>query len=122
MTDIVERLRIYATDDHERGCQGRCYDCSCGYDEKRDPLLKEAAAEIEQNRIDLNEYQLDVERLRGLNAQYLTALWDVHALANGWRNVPITGAHFDRIRHTARAALANDVRITAQPAAPGGDK
>ena len=48
MSDIVERLRIYATDDHERGCQGRCYDCSCGYDEKRDPLLKEAADEIER--------------------------------------------------------------------------
>ena len=47
MSDIVERLRIYATDDHERGCQGRCYDCSCGYDEKRDPLLKEAADEFE---------------------------------------------------------------------------
>lgn len=36
MTDIVERLREYAEDDHERGCAGRCYDCSCGYDSKRD--------------------------------------------------------------------------------------
>jgi len=51
MNDIVERLRIYATDDHERGCQGRCYDCSCGYDDKRDPLLKEAADEIERLRL-----------------------------------------------------------------------
>lgn len=47
MTNIVERLREYVGDDHERGCQGRYYDCSCGFDGKRDPLLEEAAAEIE---------------------------------------------------------------------------
>lgn len=55
MTDIVERLREYADDDHERGCAGRCYDCSCGYDGKRDPLLKEAADEIERLRAALRE-------------------------------------------------------------------
>ncbi len=46
MTDIVERLHYYAATDHERGCQGRCYSCECGYDDKRDPLLIEAADEI----------------------------------------------------------------------------
>ena len=55
MTDIVERLRAYAGDDHERGCQGRYYDCSCGYDDKRDPLLTQAADEIEQLRAALEE-------------------------------------------------------------------
>ena len=48
MSDLVERLRGYASDDHERGCQGRYYDCSCGYDDKRDPLMNQAAARIEQ--------------------------------------------------------------------------
>lgn len=48
MSDLVERLREYASDDHERGCQGRYYDCSCGYDDKRDPLMNEAADRIEQ--------------------------------------------------------------------------
>lgn len=48
MSDLVERLRAYASDDHERGCQGRYYDCSCGYDGKRDPLLAETAARIAQ--------------------------------------------------------------------------
>lgn len=48
MSDLVERLRDYAKDDHERGCQGRYYDCSCGYDGKRDPLLEAAAARIEK--------------------------------------------------------------------------
>lgn len=46
MSDIVERLHLYVGDDHERLCQGREYSCSCGYDDKRDPLLKEAAFEI----------------------------------------------------------------------------
>lgn len=55
MTDIVERLRAYAGDDHERGCQGRYYDCSCGYDDKRDPLLTQAADEIEKLRAALRE-------------------------------------------------------------------
>lgn len=31
-------------------------------------------AEVAQNAIDLEEYRRDVERLRGLNAQYLAAL------------------------------------------------
>jgi len=40
MSDIVERLREYAlNEDHERGCKGREYSCTCGYDDKRDPLL-----------------------------------------------------------------------------------
>ena len=71
MTNIVERLRDYVLDDHERGCQGRCYDCSCGYDGKRDPLMGEAAVEIERLRAGIGEMLLEredakaeVERLR----------------------------------------------------------
>lgn len=48
MGDLVVRLHEYSLDDHERGCQGRYYDCSCGYDAKRDPLLDEAIARIRQ--------------------------------------------------------------------------
>lgn len=55
MSDIVERLREYTQDDHERGCAGRCYDCSCGYDDKRDPLMLEAADEIEKLRAALRD-------------------------------------------------------------------
>ncbi len=57
MSDIVERLRGYANDDHERGCQGRYYECSCGYDDKRDPLLTDAAD-------DITRLKAEVDRLR----------------------------------------------------------
>ena len=64
MSDIVERLLDYSKDDHERGCQGRCYDCSCGYDGKRDPLLKEAADEITRLRAALDKMKRSRDRYR----------------------------------------------------------
>jgi len=67
MSDIVERLLDCAKDDHERGCQGREYDCSCGYDAKRDPLMVEAAKTICSLRD-------EVERLRVENIQMQAAL------------------------------------------------
>ena len=97
MSDIVWRLRAYALDDHERGCQGRCYDCSCGYDGKRDPLLEEAAARIEQLEADqrdtteefgklshdLGKALLEATRLREANELMLTDIrrTDVDMLA-----------------------------------------
>jgi hypothetical protein len=50
MSDIVERLHEQRASDHVKGCDGRCYACSCGYDAATDALLKEAAAEIERLR------------------------------------------------------------------------
>jgi len=47
MTDIVDRLNdIWRDDDHERGCQGREYTCSCGFDERTLATAKEAADTI----------------------------------------------------------------------------
>jgi hypothetical protein len=57
MTDIAEKLRDYANDDHERLCQGRTYSCSCGYDDKRDPLMTEAAETITALRAEVEWYQ-----------------------------------------------------------------
>ena len=55
MADIVERLRLLAAVDN---CQASL----------------EAAAEIEQNRIDLEEYRRDVERLINLLNLYRDAV------------------------------------------------
>ena len=80
MADIVERLRAYAGDDHERGCQGRYYDCSCGYDDKRDPLLTQAADEIERLRAALAQ----VEGCLSLANDRVTAyLYTVGSISSG---------------------------------------
>ena len=50
MTDIVERLRAVEVTDHERGCQGREYTCTCGWDERVWKTSVEAADEIEKLR------------------------------------------------------------------------
>lgn len=47
--DLVERLNdIWSNDDHARGCQGREYSCTCGFDERTFATAKEAAARIEE--------------------------------------------------------------------------
>lgn len=48
MVDIVERLN-----DHSRGCQGREYTCSCGYDDQRDAEILRLRAEVERLTGDL---------------------------------------------------------------------
>jgi hypothetical protein len=45
--EIVERLKGIATTDHERGCEGRNYACSCGWDEENMEIGNQAAALIE---------------------------------------------------------------------------
>ena len=64
-TDIVERLRAHANGDHVRGCEGRMYSCTCGYDEKTEPLLAQAADEIERLLRHLQAAEAEVVRLRG---------------------------------------------------------
>ncbi|RVL48445.1 hypothetical protein CN138_08935 [Sinorhizobium meliloti] len=53
--DLVERLRNISRGDHERGCQGREYVCSCDYDETSWKTAEEAASEITRLRRELEE-------------------------------------------------------------------
>lgn len=46
-TDLVILLKGVATIDHARGCQGREYACSCGWDEEREQYAAQAATLIE---------------------------------------------------------------------------
>lgn len=55
MTDIVTELLDFTTRDHERGCTGREYVCSCGYDNEIEAAVKKASAEIEHLRLSLSE-------------------------------------------------------------------
>lgn len=45
---VAKLLELISSDDHERLCQGREYSCTCGYDERKDAALAEAAATIER--------------------------------------------------------------------------
>jgi Lar family restriction alleviation protein len=45
---LVAALKdIYETDDHARGCEGRTYDCTCGFDDRTFATAQRAAARIE---------------------------------------------------------------------------
>jgi hypothetical protein len=44
---LVEELRAVINDDHARGCEGRQYTCSCGYDDRVDEALRQAAARLD---------------------------------------------------------------------------
>ena len=55
MSDLTERLNRIWKDDHDRGCQGREYSCTCGFDEDVWKTAKEAADEIDQLTRELAE-------------------------------------------------------------------
>lgn len=56
--DIVDRLNdICSTDDHERGCQGREYSCSCGFDDRTFATAKSAAEYITNMRQYISELE-----------------------------------------------------------------
>lgn len=42
---IAEKLRAVADSDHKRGCQGREYTCTCGFDDERDVAIAQAIRE-----------------------------------------------------------------------------
>ena len=44
---LVDRLTRRFDGDHDRGCDGRNYACSCGYSDGMDALCDEAAAVIQ---------------------------------------------------------------------------
>ena len=49
-TVTPEMLRALVTSDHKRGCQGREYGCSCGYDDEKDAMIERAADALEKLR------------------------------------------------------------------------
>jgi len=64
MSDLVSRLNdILHDDDHERGCEGRNYTCTCGFDERSWNTAKEAAAEITRLQKELETAREALERL-----------------------------------------------------------
>lgn len=61
--DLVERLRNISRGDHERGCNGRSYTCTCAYDETSWKTAEEAAAELDRLRRELEEARRALEQV-----------------------------------------------------------
>lgn len=108
MSDIVDKLRDYAKDDHERGCSGRYYDCHCGYDDKRDQLIDEAADRIEQLEAEVKVWQGHAKTAIWSDSEeckFLTAR--IEQLEAALRDIIIHCDWPDRVEKYARAALAS---------------
>lgn len=108
MTDIVEKLRGYARDDHERGCQGREYDCSCGYDGKRDTFLVEAADEIERLRAALKEIDNELNTAAQDDCENGVKWLNERAAEGYLKEYPCTLACISKVLRITRAALGGD--------------
>lgn len=46
MSDIIKRLVAICEDGHKRGCDGRNYQCTCGFEDEEIKTCTDAAAEI----------------------------------------------------------------------------
>lgn len=53
--DVIDVLKNHLGSDHTRGCQGRCYSCTCGYDTATETILARAETEIASLRAQLEE-------------------------------------------------------------------
>ena len=103
MSDIVDRLR--SVTDLQRETERSSY-------EQDDQLALEAAdtitrltAEIEQNRTDLEEYRLDVERLRAALLRWLDAVNDKYAFK--YHQPDNLGKEWERVREAVNLAEDN---------------
>ena len=65
--------------DHERGCQGREYTCTCGYDAERDALIKTLVAALEESA-QRNVYDGDYFHDIGLSER-MRASWNAEKQA-----------------------------------------
>lgn len=50
MSEIIERLNVIIDGDHERGCEGRTYSCSCGFDDRLLAATREAREVLTRQR------------------------------------------------------------------------
>lgn len=104
--DLVRRLEeIIQIDDHRRGCAGRTYECTCGYDMRVQEAMAEAKDALAASRARVAELTAPFERCddedwrRVLNGELL----GYSAFGRFWRSV-----------------LA-DVRVALAPAAQADD-
>lgn len=89
MSNIATELLSFITRDHERGCAGREYVCSCGYDAELEAAVKRAAEEIVRLTAALTETRVErdaaMETMREVathTARFMTAVGGIYAAIN----------------------------------------
>lgn len=72
---LVERLNdIWSNDDHARGCRGREYECTCGFDDRTFATAKEAAEAIEMHEAGYQQHLRIIAELKQENLRLVEAL------------------------------------------------
>lgn len=108
MSDIVERLNgIWANDDHERGCQGREYSCSCGFDNRTAKTAEDAATEITRLRQLLSEAEKR-EREARVKALEEAALWHDARVLEYSEQIAVNDAYLARSSRPSSESRANE--------------
>lgn len=83
------------TDGHARGCAGRKYTCTCGYDDRRDVLVERLKAELARISQERDDAVLGLHQLRNFGNQQWESVqrrlvsnaqaeMDIEAALAGW--------------------------------------
>ena len=70
--NAAHRMLDLANDDHRRGCEGRTYTCSCGYDARVDAALRDGASDL-TNLLAARSEALAVVQLLGARLKEVVA-------------------------------------------------
>lgn len=101
---LVERLDILIKDDHERGCQGRYYSCTCGYDNDCSQAMQDAKSRIEALEAALRPFAYALETHEEVGRPYADDDRINIVQEEGCLLAELDESHF----YQARQALAGD--------------
>ena len=77
MSDLTERLQgIAGTSDHERGCAGREYSCSCGFDDLVEELCDKAQSTLRTQSATITTLQAELAEARKVPGRIVAWLQD----------------------------------------------
>ena len=77
MSDLIERLQgIAGTSDHERGCAGREYSCSCGFDDLVEELCDKAQSTLRTQSATITTLQAELAEAREVPGRIVAWLQD----------------------------------------------
>lgn len=91
MSDLIERLQgIAGTSDHERGCAGREYSCSCGFDDLVEELCDKAQSTLRTQSATITTLQAELAEARDELKRLIESIWkaEYRREAPEWKPLP----------------------------------